>query len=105
MMLYHLYAIFFYAMTIFVIISGIVMLIGKTDMTHDYHTKNNTNPDHKKTFGKASLFMGVFYFLGGSVALLGDEWIFPALGIFLSGAMLGTLYIFLGIRKGNRSIE
>ena len=96
------YAITFYLVGLLLLVLGIAIWNGKTELLHDYHRRNVT--DHKnygKAMGKAVSGMGISACLGATLSFLGEEWLWLSIGVFFVGFMAMFVVAYFIQKKYN----
>lgn len=99
------FTITFYLVGILLLICGIAVWNGKTELIHDYHQKNVT--DHKgygKAMGKAISGSGFSMCFSATVSLLGADWLWLSLGVFAVGFTAMLILMFIIQKKYNGSL-
>lgn len=96
------FAIIFYFAALALIICGIAIWNGKTNLIHDYHRGNVTDfKNYGKAMGKAISGMGVFAFISASVSLAREELEALCTGIFVIGIISMMVVIYFIQKKYN----
>ena len=100
-----LYAIIQFAMTTVFAVIAMLIYRGKTELINDYHRRRVTDKTaYGKAFGKAMSLIPVGMFLGATVALFGEEFLWAAMVMLFGGILAGTVGIFRVQKKYNGGV-
>ena len=99
------YALIMFGTAALFVVLAVLIYKGKTQLIHDYHQTNVTDQKgYGKAFGKAMSLIPVGMFLGATVALFGEEFLWAAMVMLFGGILAGTVGIFRVQKKYNGGV-